>query len=150
MRREGELEPQARPMRTLVKRPTTSPWTWSEVIWNDAMFEKNRLRFAGPSLTLKYKKKHSLEQRRRSLFDAKNRSQKYERAVVSRVLGRGFPLPLNPAVENTTCTLRTDTDSNRSWDMTHKTIAVINVVKSIHIRRSSYLQSRSSIRQPLK
>ena len=33
-------------------------------------------------------------------------------ATVSRVLGHGFPPPLNPAVESTTCesTQRTDTD----------------------------------------
>ena len=35
-------------------------------------------------------------------------------AVVSCVLGHGFPPPLNPAVEITTCTLRTGTDSYES------------------------------------
>ena len=34
--------------------------------------------------------------------------------AVSRVLGNGFHSPVNPAVENMTCTLRTDTDSNES------------------------------------
>ena len=33
-------------------------------------------------------------------------------------IGHGFPLPLNPAVENVKCTLRTDTDGNESWDLT--------------------------------
>ena len=35
-------------------------------------------------------------------------------ATVSRVVGGDFPPPLNPAVENTTCTLSTNTDSNDS------------------------------------
>ena len=33
-------------------------------------------------------------------------------ATVSHVLGHGFPPPLNPAVEKTTCTLRTDITEN--------------------------------------
>ena len=35
-------------------------------------------------------------------------------AAISRVLGLGFPPPLNPAAENATSALRTDTDSNAS------------------------------------
>ena len=41
-------------------------------------------------------------------------------------LGHGFHPPLNPAAENTTCTLRTDTDSTESWDLAHKTRVVIS------------------------
>ena len=51
-------------------------------------------------------------------------------AAISRVLGLGFPPPLNPAVENATSTLRTDTDSNESWDLAHETISVISAVKT--------------------
>ena len=35
-------------------------------------------------------------------------------ALESRVLGHSFPPPLNLAMKNTTCALRTDTDSNES------------------------------------
>ena len=41
--------------------------------------------------------------------------------AVSGVLGHGFPLPLNPTVENTTWTLHSDTDGNEFWDLTHNT-----------------------------
>ena len=53
-------------------------------------------------------------------------------AVVSRVLGHGFHPPLNPAIENTICVLRTDTDSNESSDLTHKTRAVISGINLIY------------------
>ena len=46
-----------------------------------------------------------------------------------------FPPPLNPAVENTTCTLRTDTDSNVSWYLAHKIMAVIGSVKPIRTNK---------------
>ena len=48
------------------------------------------------------------------------------------VLGHCFTPPLNPVVENTTCTLRTDTDSNESWDLEHKTRAVVSALKPIN------------------
>ena len=53
-----------------------------------------------------------------------------ESPAVSRVLGHGYPPPLDPAVENTTCTLRTDTDNTESQNLEHKTIAVISAVKT--------------------
>ena len=49
---------------------------------------------------------------------------------ISRVVGHGFPPYLNPAVENTTCTLRIDTDGDEFSDLAHKTMAVISVVIS--------------------
>ena len=48
----------------------------------------------------------------------------------------GFPPPLNPAVQNTTCTLHTDTDSTESWDLAHETIAVVSAIKT-HTYRSN-------------
>ena len=45
-------------------------------------------------------------------------------AAFSCVFGHCFPSPFNPAVENTTRTLRTDTNSSESRDLTHKTIVV--------------------------
>ena len=52
--------------------------------------------------------------------------------AVSRVLKQGFPPLLNPAVENTKCTLRTDIESNKSRDLARKTIAVISAKEPIH------------------
>ena len=46
-----------------IKQRTSAPWTWSEVIWYDAMFEK-LLRLLSRHWHAN-KKKHSLEQRRR-------------------------------------------------------------------------------------
>ena len=54
------------------------------------------------------------------------------RVAVSRVLEHSFPPLLNPAVKNTTCTLRTDTDSNESRDLAHKSRAVISAIKTIN------------------
>ena len=58
-------------------------------------------------------------------------------AVVSRVLGHDFPPPLNPADENTTCTLLTDTDidSTESRDVVHKIKAVIIAIKLMHTHK---------------
>ena len=56
-------------------------------------------------------------------------------ATVSRVLGRGFPPPLNPAVDNTASTLRTDTDSNKSRDLARKTRVVLSAIKPKHTYR---------------
>ena len=52
-----------------------------------------------------------------------------------RVLGHGFPPPLNPAIEifeHATCNLSSDSDSNDSWDLAYNTIAVISAMKPIH------------------
>ena len=66
--------------------------------------------------------------------------------TVSRVLSHGFSPPLNLAVENTTCTLRTDTDINESWDLTHITVTVISAIKTKHphyeVAWSTFVDSR--------
>ena len=70
----------------------------------------------------------------------------FRSATGSRVLGRGFPPPLNPAVENTTCTLCTDADSIESWDLAHRTIAVKSAIKTyIYIHTSSIIWCGSKI-----
>ena len=68
-------------------------------------------------------------------------SLSYLKAVVtvSRVLGRGFSPPLNPALENATCTLRTNTDSNEYWDLTRKARVVMSAINThtcIHTYKS--------------
>ena len=61
-------------------------------------------------------------------------------AAVARVLWHGFPPPLNPVVLKTTCTLRTDTDITKSWDLAHKSRVVISDVKHIHTERYKVLR----------
>ena len=63
----------------------------------------------------------------------------------SRVFRHGFPPPLNPEVERTTCTLRTDTEITKSWDLAHKTRVVVSAIKKTHtkhILRLHYFCSR--------
>ena len=62
-------------------------------------------------------------------------------AVVSRVFVRGFPPNLNPAAEHTTCTIRTDGDSNESWDLAHKNIAGISAIET-HTYIHTYIHTK--------
>ena len=71
--------------------------------------------------------KHQKWQLRRKLLTSHDDMTRF-----SRVLGHGFRPPLNPTVENTRCTLRTDTEINESWDLAHKTTEVISAIKPIH------------------
>ena len=67
------------------------------------------------------------------------------RASFSRVLGHGFPPPLVPEVENTACTLLTDTDNNESWNLAQNTVAVISAIKPIHTNNRSMPSSCSYV-----
>ena len=49
-------------------------------------------------------------------------------AAVSRILRHGFPPPLNPGVQRTTCTRRTDITKSR--DLAHKTRVVLSAIKT--------------------
>ena len=53
-------------------------------------------------------------------------------AMDSRVIRHSLYPSSNPAVENTTCTRRIDTDSNESWDQAHKTTIVTRAINPIH------------------
>ena len=67
------------------------------------------------------------------------------RVAVSHVLAHGFLPPLNPSIENTTSTLRTDTDSNESGDLAYKTRVVISAAKPNTYIHTPLLESSNRI-----
>ena len=58
--------------------------------------------------------------------------------ALSLILRDGFSPALNPAVDKTTCTLRTDTDIAKSRDLAHKTRVVISAIKQIRTYTQVY------------
>ena len=50
--------------------------------------------------------------------------------IYSLILGHCFPMSSNPVVENTARALRTNTASDESRDLAHKTTAVISAIKT--------------------